>query len=327
MWHGIIDAINSGKRFVLATHRDPDEDGIGSQIALCIALKQMGKDAAVINPDPLPFPMKFLDPKGCVTGYESYSADKLKDILDGVDTIFILDLNQWNRLAKLGEIYEQYSEKVIFIDHHPLENELPIHSVCTEKASSTGELIYTLLTEMELPIDTEIANSLYCAIIKDTGAFRFDNTSRKVFEIAGNLMEAGANPSDSYRNVFERTSLPALKCMGMVISTLKMAYDNRLAHINVTQEMLRLSGAELEETENFVNLVRAIDGVEVCFFFREKEGGNIRVSLRSRAGYDVNVLAEKFNGGGHKRASGASLDGPMDKAIKTLVDAAGHLFK
>ena len=327
MWQGVIEAIKDGSRFVLATHRDPDEDGVGSQLALCMALKQMGKEPMIINPDPLPAPMKFLDQKGFVTGYESYSADRLKAILDEVDTIFVLDLNQWGRLAKLGEIYEQHSDKVIFIDHHPLESPLPRHSVCMESSSSTGELIYNLLTEMEHPIDPEIARNLYCAIIKDTGAFRFENTSARVLDIAGKLVKAGARPDQAYKNVFERTSLPAIKCMGLVLNTLELAYDNRLAHIHVTQEMLKKSGATIEETENFVNLVRAIEGIEVCFFFREKDDGNIRVSLRSRSDYDVNVLAEQFNGGGHKRASGASLEGPMDKAISTLVDAAGFLFE
>lgn len=326
MWQGVIEAIENGSRFVLSTHRDPDEDGIGSQMALRSALMQMGKEAIAINPDPLPVPMRFLDPARAIIGYEELDREELEKILGDADTIFVLDLNQWGRLAKLGEIYQQYSDKVIFIDHHPLESPLTRHSVCMESSSSTGELIYTLLAEMEHPVDPEIARSLYCAIIKDTGAFRFENTSARVLEIAGKLVKAGARPDQAYKNIFERTSLPAIKCMGLVLNTLELAYDNRLAHIHVTQEMLKKSGAEIEETENFVNLVRAIEGIEVCFFFREKEGGAIRVSLRSRSDYDVNVLAEQFGGGGHKRASGASLPGPMDKAISTLVGAAGFLF-
>jgi len=327
LWEAIKRAIYQNDRFLLCTHRDPDADGIGAELALYHALKTMGKKPTILNPDPLPAILGFMDPEGLIDSFDRLPPAETKRLLDETQTIFFLDANVWSRLAEMGGEVEARSTKVISIDHHPAEIPLTPGSVVSEQASSTGELIYELFSEMGHPIDEHIAFWLYCAIVKDTGCFRFENTNAKVLRIASHLAEFDIVPDEIYDLLFERGSISSMLCLGHVLSTLRFAYDNRLACIHLTQGMLEQTGALIEETDNFVNVIRSIDPVQVCLYFRELPGGKIKISFRSKSHrIDVNKLAEKFSGGGHKKASGAVVPGELEEVIEKVVAAADGLF-
>jgi bifunctional oligoribonuclease and PAP phosphatase NrnA len=327
LWEAVKRAIQQNERFLLCTHRDPDADGVGAELALYRALEMMGKKPVILNPDSLPKILRFMDPEGLVTGFDSLEATEAKRLLDEAQTIFFLDANEWTRLAELGVEVEARSGKVLTIDHHPIETSLTPGSVAKEEASSTGELIYDLLSEIERPIDDRIAYCLYCAIVKDTGCFRFENTNSRVLKIASHLAEFDIVPCEIYDMLFERMSISSMHCLDYVLGTLRFAYDNRLAYIHLTRQMLEQTDALVEETENFVNLIRSIDPVQVCFYFRELPEGKVKISFRSKSNrIDVNKLAEKFNGGGHRRASGAQVVGELESVIEKVVDSAECLF-
>ncbi|MBN2289633.1 MAG: DHH family phosphoesterase, partial [Candidatus Glassbacteria bacterium] len=231
MWEAVKRAIQQNERFLLCTHRDPDADGIGAELALCHALKKMGKKPKILNPDPLPGVLSFMDPEGSIASFERLGSHEAESLLDQAQTIFFLDANVWSRLAGMGPEVEKRAAKVLSIDHHPAETALTPGSVAREEASSTGELIYELFSEIGQPIDDRIAFWLYCAIVKDTGCFRFENTNSRVLKIAGRLAEFDFVPCEVYDLLFERSSIASMHCLDHVLGTLDFAYDNRLAHI------------------------------------------------------------------------------------------------
>jgi len=328
LWEAVKRAIQQNSKFLLCTHRDPDADGIGSELALYQALSEMGKTAHILNPDSLPPILQFMDPEGLIRDFGSLSKEEFRSVLDEVDTIFFLDSGLWKRLSPMDEEVALRAEKVLVIDHHPADKLLTPGSVIEEKASSTGELIYDLLKELNHPFNERIAYWLYCALVKDTGSFRFENTNAKVFRLASELVQYGVVPSEVYDALFERNSINSVLCLGRVLDTLRFAYNNRLAYIYLTRRMIEETGASFEETDNFIDLIRSIDPVEACLFFREGDGDKIKVSFRSKTPrIDINKLAEKFGGGGHKRASGALIRGSLEEVIQRVVEGAADFFE
>jgi len=327
LWKAVKRAVQQNGKFILCTHRDPDADGIGSELALYTALAQMGKEAVILNPDRLPGTLQFMDPDGVIKSFDSMSLEESRRLLDGADVIFFLDSAAWNRFQPMTEEVASRAGKVLCIDHHPSESLLTEGSVVDEKASSTGELIYELLAELGHPLDERIAYWLFCAIVKDTGSFRFENTNSKVFRLASELTSYGVAPEEVYDRLFERNSISGVICLGKVLETLSFAYDNRLAYICLTRQMLEQTGSSQEETDNFIDVIRSIDPVQACLFFREADNNTVKISFRSKTKeIDINLLAEKFGGGGHKRASGALVQGNLEEVIDKVVRAAAGFF-
>ncbi|MFC1544800.1 bifunctional oligoribonuclease/PAP phosphatase NrnA [Gemmatimonadota bacterium] len=329
MWDSIEKAIAGNQKFLCCTHRDPDADGIGSEIALARALVQMGKQCVVLNPDSLPELLAFLDPDGIVQGFTATGEEESQRLLDDAEVIFFLDASHWGRLRPMDAEVMARAAKVLCIDHHPVDEPLTPGSVIDENYSSTGELIHDLLKHLGHSLDGRIAFSLYTALVKDTGCFRFDNTGESVFRMATELNAFDeVRPSFVYDRLFERSSIAGVKALGLVLKNLGFAYNNRLAYLSLTAEIIRQTGATLEETENFVDVIRGLDPVELCIYFRELDGGKIKASFRSKSSrINVNALAEKFGGGGHVRASGAVIAGALDEVVARVVAAAADCFE
>ncbi len=329
MWEAVKKAIAANRNFLFCTHRDPDADGVGSEMALSLALRRMGKNCVVLNCDSLPESLSFLDPDRTVRGFDALGEKESRRLLDQADIIFFLDASEWSRLSPMDGEVSSRADKVICIDHHPIEQPLNDISVVREDYSSTGELIFELLKDMGLPLDGGVAFSLYTALVKDTGCFRFDNTNERVFRMATELCSFDeVRPSYVYDRLFERSSIAGVKALGKVLKTLEFAYGNRLAHISLTTEIMAHTGATLEDTENFVDVIRGLDPVQLCIYFRELDGGRIKASFRSKSSeINVNNLAVKMGGGGHVRASGAVIEGTLPDVIARVVDAAADCFE
>jgi bifunctional oligoribonuclease and PAP phosphatase NrnA len=329
LWETVKEAIAANDRFLFCTHRDPDADGVGSEMALSLALRRMGKNCVVLNSDSLPDSLSFLDPDQTVRGFDAMSAEQSSRLLDEADVIFFLDASEWSRLRPMDDEVSSRASKVICIDHHPVEQPLTDASVIRVDYSSTGELIFELLKDMGLPLDGGVAFSLYTALVKDTGCFRFDNTNERVFRMATELCSYDeVRPSFVYDRLFERSSIAGVKALGKVLKTLEFAYGNRLAHISLTAEIMEQTGATLEDTENFVDVIRGLDPVQLCIYFRELDGGRIKASFRSKSSeINVNNLAVKMGGGGHVRASGAVIEGTLPDVIARVVKAAAECFE
>ena len=178
--------------------------------------------------------------------------------------------------------------------------------------------MFDLLQEMGTPADVEIGEALFAAITTDTGNFQYSNTTRKAFEIMTELLDWGVDTNKVSVQLYENIRLERKIIESMAFSTMNILADGKAAIAYVTQEMIEQSGALSEETENVIQQLRSIAGVEYAAFLKEKGENLVRLSLRAKTEGDVAVIAEKFGGGGHIKASGATLEMPIEEAVAAV---------
>jgi phosphoesterase RecJ-like protein len=309
----VIEAIKERDNFILSSHIKPEGDSIGSQLAMKSLLSAIGKNAAVINQDPVPDNMKFL--KG---------ADSISDFIPSgfiPQAIIYLDAPLADRVGSVGELFDEGLFS-INIDHH-VSNEYFADVNWVEKdMSSAGEMVHLLFSAFGLEHDKDTAEIVYASIVTDTGMFNYDNTSPDTHRIAADLISRGVSPNKMFRNIYEGKEWFQVKILGKVLASLVVEERGRLAYISLTKEMVEDEGLKYVSTEDFINYPRAIKGVEVAVFFNEnaKVNDSISISFRSNNGkIDVNEIASKFRGGGHKKAAGCYYSGTLEEARKAVL--------
>lgn len=319
----LLDLFRSRRRFVLTTHINPDGDGIGSEIALASWLRQRGKEARVINTSPLPSSYRFLDPSGAVAQFEPARDGPA---IAGADLIVVLDTNHPDRLHSMKDAVLVSPAPKVCIDHHLNPDPFASPALIDENATSTGEILYRLLFGGgEPPPGPEIATALYCAIMTDTGSFRYPRTGPSTHLIAARLIECGADPVGVYTEVYERWSPGRIRLLGEVLAGLGTACGGRLAHCTVTRAMLSRTGSAEEDTDNFTTYPMSVAGVRVGILFIETDGG-IKVSFRSRGTIPINALAMEFGGNGHRNAAGARIPGADLETVRSRVLSAAEKY-
>lgn len=319
MWKEVHKFIRAYDAFLITAHVNPDGDAIGSAMALKMFLENEGKDAIVVIPSDIPPSLSVLDPDNEI---RVFSRDVDKSVLDDIDAIFILDLNNWDQLGVFGGPIQHASLPRVCIDHHQgVDDAFADIIVSDTSAAATGILIHELIGSMDGAFTRDIVRVLYAALITDTGTFRFSNTDERAFRTAAELVKNGAEPFAMHRAVFASKSWAAGNLLGPVLGTLDSAADGRLAWISASQKMVQAAGATYDDMDGFVDLIRAIRGVELVLFFKEIPDGHVKVSLRSNGGVDAFAIARHFGGGGHRMASGMRLDGPLESTIKQVVAA------
>lgn len=310
------EAIAKADKIVLACHVNPDGDTLGSALALAHALKRSGKRAIVLSHDGVPDIYQWMPGAEWVLP-ETDDRD--------FDLSIVCDTGTSERVGRAKETVES-ARMTMNIDHHVAEGEFGRIRVVNSKAAATGELVHGLLKAMGAEVDKKIAECLMCAIVTDTGSFRYMNVTPHTFKVAGELMAAGAWPATISELVFENRSLASIKLMGRALGSLRVSDDGRIAWAHIRARDYDEMGATDEDSEGVVGHVRAVKGASVGLLFREIPGKKIRISLRSREGYDVNAVARVFGGGGHKLAAGCSIDSPLEEAERmVLAEAVKHL--
>ncbi len=304
------DALCAAREIVIATHVNPDGDTLGSALALAHALRGMGKQVTVMSHDGVPDIYRWMP------GQETVITETPRR---DFDLAIVCDTGTLDRVGRARPAIES-APVSIDVDHHVGEGEFGDVRVIDARASATGELVYELLRVLGAEIDRPIAECLMCAILTDTGSFRYMNVTPNTFRIAGALMRGGAWPAAISELVFENRSLGSLKLLGRALDALQVSADGRVAWSHVRARDYEELGATDEETEGIVSHVRAVRGVLVGVLFREIPGKKIRISLRAREGYDVNRVARAFGGGGHMLAAGCSLDLPLEEAERQVLE-------
>lgn len=309
----IVGLLGEAKRILITSHENPDGDAIGSMLALGLGLKKLGKDVSLYNKDGVPEMLAFLP-------FSQVIQDSLDDLKCSFDIIFVVDCPSTDRPGKEFEEFlkSAQSGKIIIIDHHETRGASGALCLVDTGSSSTGMLIYSLLKELGVEIDSPIAENLYTTIIGDTGSFRYANTNSETFRVAAELVEAGVRPDLISQALFESEPLKKYKLLGLVLPTLRVAGNNRIASLYVDRAMYEITGTRREDTEGMVNIPRSIKGVEVALFFRQEMNNSNpswKVSLRSKGDVDVSKIAENFGGGGHKKAAGCMVQGELSDAM------------
>ncbi|HET7319585.1 MAG TPA: bifunctional oligoribonuclease/PAP phosphatase NrnA, partial [Nitrospirota bacterium] len=305
----IIEALEPCRTILISVHRNPDGDALGSQLALMLALEKMRKTVTAHNLDPVPEVYRFLP-----------QADRIRagrPVPSHYDAHIVLD-GEPSRTGLFDGTYPAHT--LINIDHHVTNPRSWQLTWLDEDASATGEMIYKLIRHLDVPIDRDIALCLFTSIFTDTGSFRYTNTTPECMRISAELLEAGADPWLVTENVYESFAFRRIKLLGAVLSSLERSADGRVAWVVVTDELYRRTGTTSEDTENFINFVRSIKGVEVAVLLRQIGEAQYKISLRSKGRVDLSALAQSFGGGGHKNAAGGVMSGTIEVVTSKVIN-------
>jgi phosphoesterase RecJ-like protein len=308
----IMDAIHQSSRIAITSHVVPDGDNIGSSLAMCLALKKLNKQAEFILDDHIPQAYRFLKGAGEVQRCASPKALEF-------DLVIALDCGDMERLGAVKQLAEK--TRLINIDHHVSNTRFGEINLVEAEASATAELAYKLIKAMGIFIDKDIADCIYTGIVTDTGMFQYSNTTQETHAIAGELMISGVDPNDIYNKIYQNNPKEKVLLMKEALQSLEFFCDNGAAFMGLSKAQMNAITPEDLDTEGIVNLGRDIAGVEVAAFFKEKEAGVIKVSLRSKKTVDVCAIAQGFGGGGHIRAAGCTIKGSLEEAKQRVLQA------
>lgn len=306
----VVSVLQERESFLITGHVSPEGDVIGSGMALALALRDMGKKAKVINKDPIPQQLLFLPHDGLFT--------QQKTITQTADALIVVDSGSFERTGYAGPFS---IPTIINIDHHVTNPSFGNINWVLPTAMATGEMIYDLLKEMGTAMTPSIATCIYTALITETGSFRYVNTTSRALQIAGEMIEKGADPFRIASALFEANTSGRLKLLAEVLAKMEVSSDERIAWIQVMQAQLRKTGTTFEDTEDFVTYPRSIEKVEVAVFFREVGPEQFKISFRSQGKVDVALLAKRWGGGGHTYAAGCTRIGPWEK-VKEMILAS-----
>jgi bifunctional oligoribonuclease and PAP phosphatase NrnA len=320
-WQPFVKLVNEWKSFVLTTHMRPDCDAIGSERALALALRALGKDVRIVNGDPVPPHIAFIDPEKEVN---VLGQDVQPDSL-ACDVLAVLDTSAWGQLGPMADVVRRISARKIVIDHHVSEDDLGATFFKDSTSESTGRLVLQAIDALGVELTQAMAVPLFAAISTDTGWFRFASVTEATLTAAARLIGAGAQPNKIFSALYEQNSLGRLRLQARILSNVKSHLGGRLLSSAITQDDLRAAGAEPTDTEDVINRLLGVSGVDVALLFLELGPMETKVSLRSRSAVDVRAVAERFGGGGHRAAAGVRYPGPLataEPAVLASVQAA-----
>lgn len=291
--------------FVMVSHLKPDGDTLGAGLALGLALESLGKNVVYFQEGVVPRNLRFLPGADRVTN--QLPADLPKNAL------FVF--GDMGNLARAGESLPALKrENILDIDHH-LGNELfGAFNYVIDDECSTGTCVLRLLRHLEVEITPEIATCLLTTIMTDTGGFMHSNTTAEVLRTSAWLVELGADKEFITEEIFANKRFEAQKLLGAVLSRAVLDDAGRYCWSVIDQKLIDELGADYEDTEDIVNQLRAVEGVEVAALFKDFDGA-VRVSLRSSGRVNVQAAASRLGGGGHFRASGLTYPGNLKEAI------------
>jgi len=315
-WQPVIDALNAASGILLMTHRSPDSDGIGSQLAIYHALKSMGKLVRVHNCDPVPRICRYLEG----SDEAGHGADFICP--PDIDTIVSVDCGARQRLGMDDAFFS--GKLLINIDHHASNRMFGDINIVDAGYCATGAMVFDLLLAIHCPLTPAIAAGIYVAVLTDTSSFRLRTVTAPVFRLAADLVEAGADPAAASKAVYGSNTRQRLELLKLSLDTLEIHDGGRSAWLYVDSFMYTTAGADSEDTEGFIDYGRAIEGVSITVFIRPDEEEDWKVSFRGARGVDVGSLASELGGGGHQYAAGCTLAGTIDEVrerVRPLVTA------
>ncbi len=296
-------------RVAILTHQFPDGDTLGSAFALCRALHACGKQARVLCSDPLPEKYDYM--------WEGLSTEEF-------DPAFVCAVDVADA-ALLGERLSAFADRVaLCIDHHATHRDYAAELVLNASYAATAMIMMELIDALGVAIDTAMADCLFTGISTDTGCFKYSNVTPLTHRMAARLMECGAHAETINRAMFDIKSRARIALEQLALSAITYHYNERVAVMLITEEMMKQSGAAEDDMEGLSPLPRQIEGVWVGFTLRQKADGNYKVSARTGNHADASAICGLLGGGGHARAAGCTLSGTVDEIVDCLLDATAR---
>lgn len=314
----LLEFIQNHQRFLVVSHANPDGDAIGSTLSFGLILEQLGKEVTYYNQDDIPYNLEFLEASNRIT-------DSI-DAPDQFDVTVVLDCSEKGRVgSQIPE--EAWSHPIAVIDHHDTwDGGFGDYWVHSTEAAATGELVYYIARQAGVELTDSIARCIYCTILTDTGGFRYSNTSKETFQLAGELLDAGVDPWDITAKLYENQPIDRLELLSEVLDTLELSPCGRLAFLRIERDMFEDGELSRDLTDGFINYGRSVRGVEVATQLREEGDDLWKISFRSKGKVDVSSLAMKFGGGGHRNAAGCQIQGTPEQIENELTEALIELL-
>lgn len=312
-------ALMAARRAILTTHLNADGDGAGSESALASWLRANGAEAWIINPTGFPDALRFLvENEDWIVPAGSKRA---RELCESADLAVVVDTGEVPRIGRMQEMIRDLS--TVVIDHHP-PGDQPIGGISLRdpSACAAAELVCDVITAANGPWNEFTTQGIYVGILTDTGGFRFDNTTSECHDIAGEMIRHGVNPEVVYERVYGWAPLRKYELLERSLGTLRHDAEFGITWMTIPREAYDEVGATAEDLEGIVDIPRSIEGTQVGLLFRLITSGEVKISFRSNGAVDVNLLARRFNGGGHVKASGAVVPGPIGRAVDEVVAAA-----
>jgi phosphoesterase RecJ-like protein len=311
-------------KIIITSHQNPDGDAFGSSLGLASVLKQLGHKVTVISPtDHAEFLNWLPDVENVLDFQNKEQVKSAESLINEADIIFCLDFSSLNRLKGMETIIRDSTAIKVLVDHHQEPEDFADYVFWDEGAAATSQLIYRMIEQLDWKnlITKETAICLYTGILTDTGSFRFDNTSKEVHQIAGELLEKGINPNRITRNLFDQNSLDRIKFLGYALGE-KLTYlaDYRTAYFVFSKEELEKFNSKSGDTEGIVNYGLSVAGTVMSVIFIERDD-LIKISFRSIEDFSVADMARThFNGGGHKNAAGGQSKDSLQKTVDRFLE-------
>ncbi|MBO8158308.1 bifunctional oligoribonuclease/PAP phosphatase NrnA [Thermosyntropha sp.] len=309
----------SNDNYIITGHVIPDGDCIGSMVGLYLGLKSLGKKTYMFLEDKVPDIYNYLPAAKFIKSPQAV------DITDY--NLVFLDCSDRERAGRTIAGYFDSPKYTFNIDHHLTNDFFADYNYVDVSASSTAEIVYNVLQQIQVKISPEIAEALYTGIIMDTGNFQYSNTKSSTFEIASCLLDKGVDLDKLRINLFESKSKEEILLLAAALRTINFSCNDRIAWMTLSYEDVKSIGALRLHPEGIINYTRMIKGVEVGILFREIEPGLVKIGFRSKGEIDVAALASKLGGGGHKRAAGASKEGSLEEVRKYVLNLVEEVMK
>lgn len=300
--------LKQNNNYAIIVHKNPDGDCLGCARALCLALKNMGKKAFVVLPNPNSPRHDFMWDKA------------LEEKTFTPECALCTDVASISQMGSLFEDVFQKLSKSVCIDHHGTNEGFADLNYIDAKSAACGEIIYELLVEMGAQINEEIAKALLVAIADDTGSFQYSNTSAKTHEIVSQLYKIIPNPEPIMRALYGTHTKQEIITLKEIIPSIEYHLDGKVCFMFANLEAIVNSGADPSNVDAWVGLPRSVKGVEVAAVFKIHSKNEVKVSFRSNDYADVSLLASKFGGGGHVRAAGATFYESADSAKEKILE-------
>ena len=315
----VAKALLEAKRIAIISHKNPDGDTLGSQLALGNALKELGKDVVLYNKDKVASKFNFIA-----------GADQVAQYHDGMElpeTVVFVDCAEPQLAGFTVEDDVLMGKTIINIDHHASNKHYGKWNYVISTAGANCQNIYHVIGAIGGTITKEIATALYTGLSTDTGNFMFDNVSSETLRIAADLKDIGANTDAVRLKLYESSSKKKIEMLKYILNNLHISADGQYAWSSISHQMIEELQPESTDIDGLINTIKDIEGVEIAILFRGVEANRTKASLRSKVWADVNQIAGMFGGGGHVRASGVSIDGDVEYAAALMEPAVLDIIR
>lgn len=300
--------INKAQDILIVTHEFPDGDAISSSLAMNLVLKKLGKNVDVVIPK-CPKVYNFLPSS------EDIKVEGREDI--PYDLAIAVDCSDLQRLNGYSKWFEDAKVR-ISIDHHQSNKMFADYNFVDPVAPACTQVLITIINSLGVEIDKEIGTCIIAGIITDTGGFKYETVTAETFEFAAELLNVGVNISDTYKRLFQNRTISNFKLSKLVMDRMEFLENGKIAFSYITLKDEEDVEAQSGDHEGLVDIGKALEGVEVSVFLREKENG-FKASLRANEYVNVSDVCMVFGGGGHTRAAGCTIQLPLEQAKERII--------